>query len=171
MGGRWLRTPLYSGVRNRFASQNRSQNPCGNAALLGGRPRYESGRSVALAAKSPTNAPTPDSPSHISDGAFSWAVCVRLSLLGREMQRLGGAIQERFESDSRAIRVRLERFGVLGLAFQRDSSVPTYPLYNIKRGARDIKGRMRRQARKRRGATSLREPPSRILPRPSPSNR
>ena len=75
-----------------------------------------------------------------SDEAFSWAVCVRLSLLGREMQRLGGAIQERFESDSRAIRVRLERFGVLGLAFQSDSSVPTYPLYNIKRGRGTLKG-------------------------------
>ena len=54
---------------------------------------------------------------------------------------LGRAIQERFESDSRAIRSDSVNLNEKGMIFvwvlargQSDSSVPSYPLYNIKRG-------------------------------------
>ena len=53
----------------------------------------------------------------------------------------GRAIQERFESDSRAIRSDSDNLNEKSMIFvrvmaegQSDSSVPSYPLYNIKRG-------------------------------------
>ena len=48
-----------------------------------------------------------------------------------ERARSRRAIQERFQSDSRAIRIRRGDSARLALGFQSDSSATTVPLYNI----------------------------------------